>query len=122
MDLLADAVVAVHFGFLAFLVGGGFLALRRPRLIGLHVLAVVWSAGILTLGQPCPLTALEGWARGEAVPGGFIDRYVTGVLFPAGLEPVVQGGVAVAVLTSWAVLVRQRRQAVTASTSSSAAV
>ena len=105
--LLVDLAVALHYGFLVFLVVGGFLALRWRRLIWLHVGAALWSAAILAVGQPCPLTALEDWARGSS-SGGFIDRHVTGVLYPAAWETAVQVVVAAAVLTSWALLARQR--------------
>lgn len=105
--LLVDVAVGLHYSFLAFLVTGGFLSLRRRRLLGLHVGAALWSTAILAIGQPCPLTALEDWARGSS-SGGFIDRHVTGVLYPAAWETAVQLVVAVVVLTSWALLVRQR--------------
>jgi Protein of Unknown function (DUF2784) len=105
---LVDLAVALHYVFLVFLVVGGFLALRWCRLIWLHVGAALWGIGILVIGQPCPLTALEDWARGSGSGGGFIDRHVTGVLYPTAWESAAKVVVAVVVLTSWALLVRQR--------------
>ena len=107
IPVLVELAVGLHYAFLAFLMVGGFLALRWRRLFGLHVGAAIWSAAILAVGQPCPLTALEDWARGSD-SGGFIDRHVTGVLYPAEWESAVQVGVAAVVLSSWSLLVRQR--------------
>jgi hypothetical protein len=106
-------VVAGHFAFLAYLVAGGFLALRWPRSAGLHVAAVGWAMGSVLLSWPCPLTWLERWARAGAgmaplPPEGFIAHFVTGVLYPAQAEAAVQVLVFVAVAVSWGLLVGAR--------------
>jgi len=110
---LADAAVVLHFGFLVFLVVGGLLALRWRAVLWLHLASVVWSVGILTVGQRCPLTALEHWANGRAggapYDGGFIDRYVEGVVYPGSLTGVVRALVAVVVVGSWVAVWRQSR-------------
>ncbi len=109
---LADAAVVLHFGFLVFLVVGGFVALRWRALAWVHLAAVAWSIGIVTIGQRCPLTSLERWATvragGQAHAAGFIDRYVKGVVYPASLTGLAQVGVAVTVLASWVLLWRSR--------------
>jgi Protein of Unknown function (DUF2784) len=43
-QLLAELVMLLHFGFLAYVALGGFLAWRRPWLIVPHVGAAVWGA------------------------------------------------------------------------------
>ncbi len=110
---LADLAVVLHFGFLVFLVVGGVVALRWRRVLWVHVGAVAWSLGILTVGQTCPLTAVEQWANrragGAPYDGGFIDRYVEGVVYPGSLTGVVRAAVAFVVLGSWAVLWRRAR-------------
>ncbi len=110
---LADAAVVLHFGFLVFLVLGGLAALRWRRALWLHVGTVAWSLGILTVGQTCPLTALEQWANrragGAPYDGGFIDRYVEGVVYPGSLTGLVRALVALVVLGSWALLWRRAR-------------
>ncbi len=87
--LLADAVVLLHAAFVAFVLSGGFLVLRWPRLAWVHVPVVAWGAGIEFLGRICPLTPLENhWRRlaGESgYPGGFVEHYVVALLYPAGL-------------------------------------
>jgi uncharacterized protein DUF2784 len=108
-------VVALHFAFLLYLVVGGFLALRWRWTILLHILVVLWGVGIVTLRYDCPLTWLEQLARRRAglapLQEGFIDHYITGVLYPANYVTVVEGVVASIVIASWilfAVATRRR--------------
>ena len=42
--LLADLTVVVHFAFIAFVVVGGFMALRWPRLAWIHIPCAAWGA------------------------------------------------------------------------------
>jgi len=102
--LLADVVVLVHLGFVAFAVAGALLVLRWQWLIWLHVPAATWAALIELAGWICPLTPLENRLRvlggSEGYRGGFIDHYVLPVLYPSGLTRAVQvflGGVVVVV-------------------------
>ena len=90
---LGDVMVAAHYLFLAYLLGGGFLAWRWRRTIALHVLAAVWATLIIATRVPCPLTALQNAFRERAgqapVTGGFIEHYVRGVMYPAAYEVAV---------------------------------
>jgi hypothetical protein len=85
--LLADLVVVCHVGFVAFVVVGGFMAIRWRLLIWLHLPAALWGALIELGGWICPLTPLENSLRhlaGEAgYRGGFVAHYVIPVLYPA---------------------------------------
>lgn len=113
--VLADAIVAVHFVFLGYVVVGGFIALRWRWTIWTHLAAGAWAVAIVTVpGLVCPLTRAQNWAAhrgGEAqYTGGFIDRYVENVLYPARYTPVVQVLVGLAVLTSWALFYRSGRR------------
>jgi hypothetical protein len=91
---LADLVVALHLGFIAFVVLGGFLALRWPRLVWLHVPAALWGAALEFAGWPCPLTPLERWLReaGGAVgyPESFVEHYLVPVVYPVALDRPLQ--------------------------------
>ncbi|WP_018599537.1 DUF2784 domain-containing protein [Mycobacterium sp. 155] len=114
-SVLVALTVGVHFGFIAYLVLGGFIACRWPRTIGLHAAAVLWGLGSIVLGLPCPLTDLERWSRAQAelppLPSqGFIAHYITGVLYPAGWESAVQAAVFVVVLASWALFAITRHR------------
>jgi Protein of Unknown function (DUF2784) len=102
--VLADLVVAVHAGFVTFVVLGGFLAWRWRRLVLVHVPAATWGALIEFAGWICPLTPLENALRLRAghagYPGGFIAHYVLPVMYPSGLTRTVQivlGGLVIAV-------------------------
>jgi hypothetical protein len=83
---LADAVMLAHFGFLVFLALGGFLAWRYRWVFVPHAAAVGWAM-LSIAGVDCPLTAWEDGLRrlgGEqGLPRGFIDTYLTGVVYPA---------------------------------------
>lgn len=92
--LAADAVVAVHFAFVLFVVAGGLLAAWRPWLAALHLPAAAWGAWIEFSGGICPLTPLENRLRaaaGEATyPGDFLGEYLFALLYPAGLTRELQ--------------------------------
>jgi hypothetical protein len=100
--LLADAVLLAHAAFVAFVVLGGLLTLRWPRLAWLHLPAAPWGAGIEFAGGICPLTPLENhWRRlaGEqGYAGGFIEHYVLALLYPDGLTREVQLALGILVL------------------------
>jgi len=87
--LLADAVVALHAGFILFALLGGSLLVRFPRLVWLHAPALGWGSWIAASGSLCPLTPLENRLRAQAgegvYAGGFIDQYLTPVIYPEGL-------------------------------------
>ena len=100
--LLADAVVLAHAGFIAFVVAGGPLVFRHPRIAWLHVPAVAWAAFIEFSGGLCPLTPLENALRragGDAgYASGFIDHYLIPLIYPSGLTPGIQVAIGVAVV------------------------
>jgi hypothetical protein len=91
---LADAVLVAHLGFVLFVVLGGLLVLRWPRVAWLHLPAAIWGVLIEYTGWICPLTPLENSfrARGGQIEysGGFIQHYIHPVLYPAGLTRATQ--------------------------------
>jgi hypothetical protein len=106
---------AAHFAFVGYGVVGGFLALRWPRTIWLHMPVVLWCVAIEVVDFVCPLTWLERWARPKAGMGplgdeGFIDHYITGVWYPAAYSNLVLGVVLVVVLVSWVLFARSVRR------------
>lgn len=116
---LADVVVVIHFCFVIFVVLGGVLVLRRPWLAWLHVPAAVWGALIEFAGWICPLTPLENHLRAlgrePGYSGGFVEHYITAVLYPSGLTRGMQVAIGVFVLavnvTVYTILiVRMRRK------------
>ena len=92
--IFADTVVLLHLGFILFVVLGGLLALRWPRVAWVHLPAVVWGTLIELTGWICPLTPLENRLRtaagDPAYTGGFIDRYIMPIVYPNGLTRGMQ--------------------------------
>jgi hypothetical protein len=90
----ADLVLVVHAAFVAFVVLGGILVLRWPRLVWVHLPVALYGAVIEFLGFICPLTPLENSLRvrgGEAgYSGDFIDHYITAAIYPDGLTRPMQ--------------------------------
>lgn len=112
--LLADAAMVVHFGFLAYVVAGGFLAWRWPHAIWPHLVLAGWGAAAILFHLNCPLTFVEEWARRRAgepgLPGGFIDHYLTGVLYPRRYAGLVELSVVLAVALAWSGFVLRWRR------------
>ena len=102
---LALAVIGLHFGYLAYLVAGGFLAWRWPRTLALHLIAVTWGVLIIGTKVPCPLIWLQNALRtrgGQRELGtSFVDAYVRGVFYPADHEVTARALVAVVIAVSW---------------------
>jgi hypothetical protein len=112
---LAEATMLVHFAFLAYVVAGGFLAWRWPVMVWPHIVLAGWGLSTLMFHQDCPLSQLENWARLRAgEPGlnhhGFIETYLTGVIYPARYLWLVQLLAVVVIVVTWAgTLLRRRR-------------
>ena len=93
--LLADAILVLHFLFVAFVVAGlALIALGgwrrwawvRKRWFRLaHLAAIGIVVAQAWLGQICPLTTLEMWLRSEAgeagYSGSFIQYWVSRALY-----------------------------------------
>ena len=87
--LAADAVMAVHFLFIAFALLGSLLVLWKRWILWLHLPALAWGAWIEATGRLCPLTPLENHFRalaGQTTYGeGFITHYLSPLIYPVGL-------------------------------------
>lgn len=85
----ADLVLLLHLAFVLFVVAGGLLVLKWPRIAWLHLPAALWGAVVEFTGWICPLTPLENILRtmaGEsASDSDFIGRALLPLLYPAGL-------------------------------------
>ncbi len=91
---LADLTLIIHLAFILFVILGGVLALRWPRLAWVHIPVALYGATIEFVGFICPLTPLEIWLRrrgGEAgYESGFIEHYITAAIYPTGLTREIQ--------------------------------
>jgi hypothetical protein len=85
-----------------FVVLGGLLVARHRRLMIPHLLAAAWGAFIAASGGICPLTPLENGLRRRAgeggYAGGFLEHYITPVLYPEGLTRELQWALAALVI------------------------
>lgn len=102
--LAADGLVLFHLSFIVFVMVGGLLLLRWPRLCWLHLPAVAWGILVELLHLPCPLTEWENRLRTAAgdigYPDSFVEHYLIPVIYPAKLTPGIQlwlGGLVIAV-------------------------
>jgi hypothetical protein len=117
-QLLADAVLALHFAIVLFVVGGLLLVVvgnllswgwvNAPwfRLIHLATIAVV--AAEAWIGFVCPLTTLEMWLRsqvhGVTYQGSFVEHWLQAILFweaPAWVFAAAYTAFALAVAAAW---------------------
>jgi uncharacterized protein DUF2784 len=112
---LVTLVLALHFGYVAYVVLGGFLAWRWPKTIWVHLVACIWGVLIVTSLVDCPLTWAEDRARrlaGQApLTAGFVDRYLDNVIYPARYVNLVRLAVALVVAVSWIGVIVRRRAA-----------
>lgn len=101
--IAANLVVSLHFAFILFALFGAALLVHWPRLVWLHLGALGWGTWIELSGDICPLTPLEMHYREAAghqgYAGGFIDHYLTPVIYPAGLTRGTQTAFAAILIT-----------------------
>lgn len=116
--LAADLLLCLHLAFVAFVVLGGLMVLRWPRLAWVHLPAAVWGALVELAGWYCPLTNWENRllrrAGDAGYEGGFVDHYLVSLLYPPGLErwhQMALGVVVIALNIAFYLLVLRRRRA-----------
>ena len=92
--IAADFIVVLHFLFVFFVVLGGLGGLWRPKLLWLHLPALIWGVLVEFTGWICPLTPLENLLRqkggGIGYTGGFVEQLIIPILYPAGLTRNIQ--------------------------------
>ena len=118
-ELIAALLVLIHLAFILFVVLGGLLVLRWPRLAFVHLPAALWGALIEFGNWVCPLTPLEQKLRqsvGEGVySGSFVEQYVLPLIYPSGLTREMQLALGLLVLLVnfliYAFLVWKRKKA-----------
>jgi hypothetical protein len=116
-QVLADAVLIVHLAFVLFVVLGGFGVARFPRLLWLHVPAVIWGALIELRDWTCPLTPLENRLRarsgGPVYEETFLEHYLIPLIYPEQLTRPLQLVLGISVLVVngviYAWILRHRR-------------
>jgi hypothetical protein len=98
----AEAVVLLHFSFIAFVLFGALLGLRWRWVVPVHLPAAAWGCFIELTGRICPLTYVENALRNRAglsgYSEGFIEHYLLPVIYPAGLTRNIQFALAAVVV------------------------
>ena len=84
--VLADAAVTVHLLFIVFVIFGGLLTFRWPRVAWVHVPSFLWGGAIALFGWICPLTYLENDLRVKGASEGyttsFAEEYLLQFVYP----------------------------------------
>lgn len=101
-QFLATAIAIAHFAFIGFVILGGLLLLKWPKVMWLHVPAAVWGALIEFAGWWCPLTKWENHCLRQAgkagYDGGFIAHHIFALIYPSGLTRSMEVALGVAVV------------------------
>lgn len=117
--LLADGVVLLHFAFVIFVMLGGLLVVKWPKVAYLHLPAAFWGALIEFGGWICPLTPLENGLRhaggAAGYTGTFVEHYILPLLYPSELTRELQIAIGICVilvngLLYTLLLIRKRRE------------
>ena len=91
---LASLILVIHFLFIVFVLLGGLLILKWPRMLWLHLPAIVWGFLVELNGWLCPLTPWENHFRSlagrQAYEGDFIGEYLVPLIYPAELTREMQ--------------------------------
>jgi uncharacterized BrkB/YihY/UPF0761 family membrane protein len=126
-QILADAVLLIHFAIVVFVVGGLVVVVAGNRLdwnwvnnwwFRLTHLAAITIVVVQTwLGQWCPLTKLESWLRaragGEGYTESFIAHWLRSIIFhdaPFWAFTLVYTLFALVVIAAWYYLPPKRRR------------
>ena len=87
--LAANFFALFHLAFILFVLFGGLLLLKWPRVVWIHVPAAVWGALIEFASWECPLTRWENLMLRRAGQAGysegFMAHYVFHLIYPDGL-------------------------------------
>ena len=112
--MLANAVLLIHFLLVLFIAAGlpliylgaalSWSWVRAWQWRALHLAAIVFVAVESVVGIACPLTVWEDALRGDRSNLGFIERWITRIMYydlPAWVFTLVYTGFAVLVAVAW---------------------
>lgn len=110
---LANTVLAIHLGFVLWVLFGALFTRGRPWLTGLHVVCAIYGFIIEVAPWPCPLTLLENWLEVKAgqIPynGPFLLHYLDAIVYPQVPLAVLVWGASIALAVNTLVYARRWR-------------
>ena len=100
--LFLDGVIALHGLFIIYVTAGGLLTWRWPTSAYFHLPLCGWAVLISLFQWRCPLTYVENWLRRKrelpALDRGFIDYYLTPIIYPGQMSSHYFVGLGIALL------------------------
>ncbi len=98
----ATVIALLHLAFIVFVLLGGLLVLRWPRVAWVHLPAAAWGVLIEFFGWWCPLTKWENHflrlAGRAGYDGGFVAHYIMPIIYPPGLTRGMEIAIGIIVL------------------------
>ena len=108
----ADVVALTHLTLIGFILGGGFVARRHPKVTKAHLVVLLGTAAVYAGGLDCPLTdwekGLRRLAGDEVYRGGYLEHYLVSPWHPAGMNPGIGFGILGVAVATTAVAYRGR--------------
>jgi hypothetical protein len=103
--IAADIAVAIHLGWILFLIFGALIGRYRPWVKWLHIGGLAFSLALQIFSFYCPLTYLEVWLRSQHDPalaytGSFIAHQAERLVYLELSRSAVLAGTVVLVLFS----------------------
>ena len=93
-EFFANLTLIAHFIFILFVVFGGLIFFIFPKIIYMHLPALLWGIYIELTNSVCPLTYLENWFlyKGElsTYSNDFINNYLFPIIYPESLTAEIQ--------------------------------
>jgi hypothetical protein len=88
-QIAATAIAILHLLLILFVLFGGLLVLRWPRLMWAHLPIAAWGVLVEFCSWYCPLTKWENYLLRQAgragYDTGFVAHYIMPVIYPAGM-------------------------------------
>ena len=93
-ELFANFTLILHLIFILFVIFGGLLFFIFPKIIYIHLPALIWGIYIELTSSICPLTYIENWFLHKGglttYSGTFINKYLYSIIYPESLTADIQ--------------------------------
>ncbi len=88
-ELFANFTLIIHLIFILFVIFGGLLFFKFPKVLYAHFPSFIWGVYIEFSSFVCPLTYLEKWLLNRSnlnsYSNTFIQNYILPVIYPDNL-------------------------------------